>query len=319
MSSISNRNGILHISYYRGGNHHRYSLRLKANQSGYKKALQIKQQLDADIAKDRLKLILFNIPERQTSLKLSEALLEYYKIKDIPENDKGVYYSAFKLLIEHTGDIYINDLTAQHFNKLKSTNKSEHTIHSYFNHIRIILKHFNINNIVPHTKVIDKEPTIIPDTHFNLICGQLKENNIHYLIKFLYHTGCRISEALVVTKKDIDFENNVLIIHNQKAHRKDIFPLYPELTSLLKAYISTHGDDLLFNYNRRYVLDTFRKASDKLSLPKYTLHDIRRTFITKYSKILSPLELLKVSRHTDISTTLKHYINQDIQSIGNKM
>lgn len=45
-------------------------------------------------------------------------------------------------------------------------------------------------------------------------------------------------------------------------------------------------------------------------------HDLRRGFITKWSRIVSPSVLMKLARHQDISTTQKYYVVADCDEIG---
>ena len=74
---------------------------------------------------------------------------------------------------------------------------------------------------------------------------------------------------------------------------------------------------------QKYIekLNTERKKKDKnwKDIPKYTLHDYRRTAISRWSKKLSPLELTKIARHKDVQTSLKYYINLDMNDIAEKL
>ena len=110
-----------------------------------------------------------------------------------------------------------------------------------------------------------------------------------------------------------------MTIHNLKGKRNDFFPLYPELAELLKEYTKTLKGDKLFSFHKRYVLASLRKATEKLEIPNYTLHDFRRTFGTKYASKLTPTELKTVMRHRNINTTLKHYINHNLSKIAQKL
>ncbi|MCH7770187.1 MAG: tyrosine-type recombinase/integrase [Bacteroidetes bacterium] len=67
------------------------------------------------------------------------------------------------------------------------------------------------------------------------------------------------------------------------------------------------------------ALTIFQNACKECNIPKYRIHDLRRTFASKYATKLTPIELQKLVRHADINTTLKHYINIDLQDIAKKI
>jgi integrase len=45
-------------------------------------------------------------------------------------------------------------------------------------------------------------------------------------------------------------------------------------------------------------------------------HDYRRAFGTRWSKRVMPAVLRRLMRHKDIDTTLKYYIDQDVEDIA---
>lgn len=59
----------------------------------------------------------------------------------------------------------------------------------------------------------------------------------------------------------------------------------------------------------------------KRQLEKFdcTFHDFRRTFGTRWSKLLKSFELNKIMRHRDLSTTDKYYVHNEIDEIRSKM
>jgi len=174
-------------------------------------------------------------------------------------------------------------------------------------------------NLVKKLKEKPKKITVIPDNDFNLILNHLQQNNeqAYRLIKLLKLSGLRLSEALFLEWQDIDFVENVITVNNKKANRIDYIPLHNELREFLSEFKQKEGR--LFNYKSRFSTTFWSRALTKLNLPRYKIHDIRRTFGSKYASILTPIELMKVMRHQDIKTTLKHYINLDLQQISNKM
>ena len=61
--------------------------------------------------------------------------------------------------------------------------------------------------------------------------------SIPALIRTLYSTAMRISEALDLKNRDIDFEKHVIVINDPKNHRQRYAPLNESLEAVLKQYI----------------------------------------------------------------------------------
>ena len=114
-------------------------------------------------------------------------------------------------------------------------------------------------------------------------------------------------------------------------NRNDIFPLNIEngiLLKFLKSFRKNSGR--VFEVNQWAVknfqkaiesINTEKKKTDKKfkDIPKYTIHDIRRTFGSKYANRLMPIELMKLMRHKELSTTLRYYVNIQMTDIAEKL
>ncbi len=76
-------------------------------------------------------------------------------------------------------------------------------------------------------------PTVLSQREVEAIFGQLR--GVHLTIaKLLYGCGMRISEALRLRVKDIDFDNRWIEIHQSKGHKSRIVPLPEELVEPLQ-------------------------------------------------------------------------------------
>jgi integrase len=129
-------------------------------------------------------------------------------------------------------------------------------------------------------------------------------------------TGLRVTEALNFKREHIDWNNNIIFINNSKANRQEQFPIYTELKKFLYQMLE-NGE--WYIGNRKSVLDSFQRTCSKLKLKRYKLHDIRRTFISRYATKLNPIELKAIARHSDIKTTLSSYVSLDMNAIGDKL
>lgn len=90
-------------------------------------------------------------------------------------------------------------------------------------------------------------PTVLSTEEVSEILGHLR--GVHAVIaKLLYGCGLRISEALRLRVKDIDFENQLIEIHQSKGGKSRLVPLPDRLVEPLKRYVKSrhvlHSHDL---------------------------------------------------------------------------
>ena len=102
------------------------------------------------------------------------------------------------------------------------------------------------------------------------------------LIRLLYSTGIRISEALSVLNKDVDFDRKVIVLNHTKNRCQRLAPINESLEQVLKQYISyrnripAHGvanpDSHLFvsstgrSCSRRTVLSYFHRIIEECGI-----------------------------------------------------
>lgn len=120
------------------------------------------------------------------------------------------------------------------------------------------------------------------------------------LIRLLYGTGMRISEALSLCNKDVDIPNGVIKLHKTKNWKERLVPISDSLVSVLSQYIEyrdklpvkrvaaqnqrffVKANGLGFNGQTAYYF--FRKVLDQCGIPHIgggrgpRVHDLRHTF-----------------------------------------
>lgn len=130
----------------------------------------------------------------------------------------------------------------------------------------------------------------------------IKGHRCERFFKFCLLSGCRRSEALNITWKDIDLDNKILYIHGTKTLTSDrILPICYELYELLLSYKNKVGR--LFCFKPDYVTKTFKKFS-----PRHKLHDLRHTFATRCFECGIPIRVVQSwLGHARIDTTAKIY------------
>lgn len=116
------------------------------------------------------------------------------------------------------------------------------------------------------------------------------------LIEFLYGTGARVSEAVSINLKDIDYDERLILLHG-KGSKDRYVPLHDNLVKLMReyeikirdhlviksnekiqAFFLNHHGDRLTTRGVRYILNrVLEKSSDNLKISPHTL---RHTFAT---------------------------------------
>jgi len=120
------------------------------------------------------------------------------------------------------------------------------------------------------------------------------------ILRLLYSTGLRISEALSIRNRDVEFERKYILIRKTKNEAERIVPINSELEKVLKSYLSYRNrmplksvnspEGLLFikpdgtRCNALSVYNWFRTLLAKCNIPYKgnhhgpRVHDLRHTF-----------------------------------------
>ena len=250
------------------------------------------------------------------------------------KKNESLYENAMDSWEKFSEDRPITSLRANHFtywqNEMKEKGYSHETIRTYSRYLRTILNYaikiklyHDLNPVVVPKSRQKKMITTIPEKHIKKVLKYLEKENekLYKFIYFLYLTGLRVNEALQLTWKDIHFDKELIsLITYKDQERPDLFPVNIDvnIVPFLKSFQKKEGK--LFDLSIHYLLKPFQKALTKCKLPKYTLHDLRRTFASRYAtKIERPIELQTLMRHKKIDTTLRYYVEIDILQIGKNL
>lgn len=120
--------------------------------------------------------------------------------------------------------------------------------------------------------------------------------------RFLWMSGCRVTEALNVRKQDIDLTSYTARIRWLKSRKWQYrhIPLHPRLRDILQVYTATlKADDLLFGFTRQRAHQLVRR--DFAGNP----HKFRHSFAVNWLRSGGRIEVLsQMLGHSDIKTTL---------------
>ena len=176
----------------------------------------------------------------------------------------------------------------------------------------VINRPFSANNIPTYLtkEEVDKLLSIIP--------GSNKRD--YMLIYFLWTTGSRITEAINVKKKDIDFYYRTVKIQWLKKRKRQerIIPLHQNTAYQLSVYCGNlNQDDKLFPISRNRAFQIIRKYTKKAGITKTVgCHTLRHSFSVYFLKQRRNIVALqKLLGHSQITTTMVYLniVQSDLQ------
>jgi integrase len=163
------------------------------------------------------------------------------------------------------------------------------------------------------------------------------------LLRGLYLSGLRLSEALALSWDEgspisvsMAGKYPALLIQAdaQKNHTEQRLPLSPEFAEFLLAVPKAERVGLVFGiYGKpgeplstkrasRYIsaIGKAAKVVTNKAEGKYaSAHDLRRSFCTRWAKLVMPADLKILARHASISTTMAFYVTQSADDVGARL
>ena len=144
-------------------------------------------------------------------------------------------------------------------------------------------------------KVRKKERQYLTDEEMEKVLSGIEKPLIRIVTLFLYHTGCRISEALELEISNIDFRNNLIHILQAKGNKDRNIPLSSKLKEELQYYIKNVRPEVETDYvfatersgslTRAYYNRELKKNVKKAGIKKdITAHCIRHSTAVLLSK-----------------------------------
>ncbi|MCI0562923.1 MAG: tyrosine-type recombinase/integrase [Nitrososphaera sp.] len=90
--------------------------------------------------------------------------------------------------------------------------------------------------LVPHIFTVEEIETLLTEATYLRPKGKLRPVTCRALFGLLASTGLRISEAVNLTRADVDLQSGILKIREAKRHKQRLVPLHPTVVSELQAY-----------------------------------------------------------------------------------
>lgn len=252
-----------------------------------------------------------------------------YSIKTI-KNYTYCVHSFSKYFMKNP--LYITkDQIINFFSYLRSKNRSESTIHIYYESLKYFYKIHNRLDILPKLKfprINNKIPVVLSKSDIQILlqkCNSLKYKTIFSVI---YSAGLRISEATNLKLSDLDFNRKTIYIRNSKNKKDRYTILADETIKLLKDYINIYRPiDFVFYSNdisKKISTDCIHKHFKKHI--KYCefdstihVHTLRHCFATHLlEEGTSIFYIMKLLGHSNIQTTMVYLHMQSLSSLNIK-
>lgn len=278
----------------------------------------------------------------EKSHKIVEEYLKKARITDeLLPNSVEKYRASIGRFMKFIGNKDFSDLEMKDIDdyifEAKNRGNDNSGIRSVIYAVRWIIRKLQENGVVE--KKIDLEKINMPKEKrkevvyltkeeigkfFSVIDGEMKNGESLRKIRtmalyiFLLETGARISEALSIKIKDVDFKNREVPIIGKGEKPRTLF-LHNNSVYWLKRYIEKREDQSDFLFVNRSGTDkwlyndacrSFQRYKKLSGIKKdFSIHTFRHTFATQL--LFNGAKINDVSfllGHEDLQTTIKYYI-----------
>ncbi|MBK8551260.1 MAG: tyrosine-type recombinase/integrase [Ignavibacteria bacterium] len=219
--------------------------KLKSEATRFLKNFRIENSNSPKVDKSNLKLS--DVKERILShYKMNNALKTYRSVKSTYENlsriigDKAISIIG-KSDIEDFKRIRSKEVS------LISTNVDIRNIKAMFNKmLEFELLQYKKVTLVKQFKIEKKKMLAIDSNDINKILNSKIDIQLKQIIRFTLLTASRISEVLSVRIKDIDFDNEVINIHQRKTNSFKTIPLTAGILDLVNEIMNNEVESNIY-------------------------------------------------------------------------
>lgn len=267
--------------------------------------------------------------------------------RNLRENTLRHYRESYKSIVRIIDEnTFIKDMDGSTIGDFvikckEKFNINDQTLHTYTRDLKTFMYFFMRCEYIPTFKItlpkVDKK-NIEPYTDEelkkllkkpNLKTCKFGEYRNWVLINFILSTGLRLNSFVNVRVKDIDFNNEVVMVNVTKNRKPLIIPLNNIITKILKEYLrirqpETEEDYLFCNdygiqLNKTTINGSLRSYNKSRGVNKNGIHRYRHTFAKKW--ILNGgnvVTLQKILGHSNLQIT-ENYINLLVEDLKIEM
>ena len=291
--------------------------------------------------------------ERELEDRLPPAAWSEFKVRYEAERLGSPYnFRAVCKRLEEAADIReVSDVTSDAISRMIGMMRQEGrpatTIKGYLKHLRAALgwaKEVGLIRDIPRIRMpkVAKRSLMrsrpVTGEEFDRMIAAAHELGRPALIPVMqaaYLGGLRRTELSILTADwtgkfavMLDHDPPVFVVRGaQKSGKHEMIPIAPELVGYLQGLDLPKSGRLFRGVPKRP--DSLGKAVARVgeaagvvvnSDGKFaTLHDLRRSFGTRWAKKLAPAELQVMMRHEDIKTTMDYYVEIQIGDLSSKL
>lgn len=191
-------------------------------------------------------------------------------------------------------------------------------------------QHLKIKKLQAEKKIIQAWSEVQIKAIINYKPKTFFQLRLYSLCLMLLDTGCRITEALTLTRNNIDLQNMTIKIKG-KGNKERVIPMGNELRKILYKLLQKHKHNYIFGTNRGSVQTVsnverdMKILAEKIGITgvRFSPHSARHTFALMYLRSGGDLfTLSKILGHTSISTTqiyLRSIGVEHLQEIHSKL
>lgn len=140
--------------------------------------------------------------------------------------------------------------------------------------------------------------------YINTCLNKIKNHNHKMLLVLLWRSGVRISEAINLIKREIDFNNNTMVVKwlKSRKYKHRVVPIHPELRNILEVYTaSMKHNEKVFPISRQRAWQITKKYLNGHP------HQLRHSFAVNWLRCKGDIVILhKVLGHSKIQTTMEY-------------
>ena len=208
--------------------------------------------------------------------------------------------------------------------RLREAGLAKPTIAGHLAYLRAALRWAARQGLLPSAPLVEM-PRLPRKSHIRTIdgAGFLRLLNAapepwRPFISCAWHTGMRRGELLELEwsgancKPWVDLGRLRIWLPAEwcKSDADSWLPIHPDLAATLRAIQLPAGRVFALSASANELSRTFSAIAELAGL-SITLHDLRRSFGTRYAPLVPAHVLQRLMRHSSITTTLRFYVDQD--------